>query len=70
MVLSNKQYDTLKWIATILLPALSVLYVALATVWAFPYSGEVSATIMAIVLFMNALLGLSNAQHKAQNNTK
>lgn len=65
LTLSNKAYDTLKWISTIFLPALSVLYVALAGVWNLPYAEQVGATIMAVVLFMNALLGVAAAQYRA-----
>ena len=36
MNMSNKTYDTLKWIAMYLLPALGTLYFALAGIWNFP----------------------------------
>lgn len=63
MQLSNKTYDVLKWVAQILLPAVAVLYMALAPLWGFPYANEVVATITAIDLFLGALLGISNTMY-------
>ena len=46
MNMSNKTYDTLKWIAMYLLPALGTLYFALAGIWNFPYGEQVVGTIV------------------------
>ena len=59
MKLSNETYDRLKWIAMILLPAVSVLYLALAGLWNLPYPEQISGTIMAIDAFLGAILGIS-----------
>ena len=61
MKLSNAQYDFMKWVTTILLPGLSVLYVALANVWGFPYATEVAATVAAVTAFLGAVLQISSA---------
>ena len=37
---NDKVYDILKWLCLIALPALSVLYSALAGVWGWPYAQE------------------------------
>ena len=63
MKFNNTVYDVLSWIGKIVLPALAVLYAALADTWGLPYSSEVSATIMAIDVFLNALLGISTANY-------
>ena len=63
MKISNKTYDTLKWIAQLLLPALGTLYFALASTWALPYADQVVATITAIDTFLGVILGLSSAQY-------
>ena len=60
---SNKVYDILKWIALVLLPALGVLYGALAKVWGFPYPSEIVYTITAIDTFLGAVLGISNINY-------
>ena len=57
--MSNKLYDTLKWVALILLPALAVFWVAIATVWHLPYVQEIETTIIAVDTFLGALIGVS-----------
>lgn len=67
MILNNKVYDILKWVAQIVLPALGTLYFALATIWGLPYGEQVVGTITAIDTFLGALLGISSANYyKAQ----
>lgn len=63
MLLSNKTYDRLKWIAQILLPAIGTLYFALAKIWDFPYAEEIVGTISAFDLFLGTLLGISTANY-------
>lgn len=63
MKLSNKNYDLLKWIAQILLPAAATLYVAVAGIWGFPYAKEIAGTISAVDLFLGALLGISSMNY-------
>lgn len=65
MLLSDKVYDILKWIALIALPAVGTLYFALANVWGLPYGEQVVGTVTAIDTFLGALLGISTAAYKA-----
>ena len=58
-MMSNKVYDTLKYIAQIVLPALGTLYFALAGIWGFPYGEEIVGTIAAVDTFLGALLKIS-----------
>lgn len=67
MHISNKTYDTLKWIAQYLLPASGTLYFALAGIWGFPYGEEVVGTITAVDTFLGVLLGISSTQYKKTN---
>jgi hypothetical protein len=64
MVMSNKTYDFLVWIAQIVLPAVATLYAALAGIWGFPYGEQIVGTITAVDVFLGALLKISNAQYK------
>ena len=64
MKMSNKVYDTLKWIAQILLPALGTLYFALSQIWGLPYGEEIVGTITAIDIFLGVLLGISTEKYK------
>lgn len=61
---TNRQYDILKWIAQILLPALGTLYFALSQIWGLPYGEEIVGTITAVDAFLGALLGLSSAKYR------
>lgn len=65
-MLSNKAYDTLKFIAQIVLPAIGTLYFALATIWGFPYGEQIVGTITAVDAFLGALLGISTAQYNKE----
>lgn len=63
MKFTDKQYDILKWLAQIVLPALGTLYFALSTIWGLPKGEEVVGTITAIDAFLGAILGLSTSQY-------
>ena len=67
MLLSNKAYDILKWIAQLFLPALGTLYFALSQIWGLPYGEEIVGTITAVDAFLGALLGVSTAQWRRAN---
>lgn len=68
MKMSNKVYDILKYVALVVLPAIATLYFALAQIWGFPYGEEIVGTITAIDAFLGALLGISTAQYKKEEN--
>lgn len=57
--MSNKMYDTLKWIVMIAIPALTTAYVGLAAIWAWPYPEEVAKTSAIVCTLLGALLGIS-----------
>lgn len=61
--MSNKAYDTIKWIVVIVLPALGTLYFALAGIWGLPYGEEIVGTITAIDTFLGAIMMISTAQY-------
>lgn len=67
MLMSNKVYDVLKWIAMIAIPAAGTLYFALANIWGWPYGEQVVGTLTAIDAFLGALLGISTAQYNKIN---
>lgn len=64
--LNDRVYDVLKWLCLIVLPALGVLYAALAGLWHWPYTTEVVGTIAAVETFLGALLGVSTAQYNRE----
>lgn len=56
---NSKVYDTLKFIALTVLPAIETLWLTLGNIWHFPYVVEIGATIAAIDVFLGALIGIS-----------
>ena len=68
MKMSNKVYDVLKWIASIVLPAVASLYAALAGIWGFPHGEAIVGTIVAVDTFLGVILGISTAKYNKSNN--
>ena len=64
LILSDKTYSLLKWVALILLPALGTLYFALAGIWGLPFGEQIVGTITAIDTFLGAILGISTNNYK------
>ena len=68
MVFNNsKIYDTLKWISTVVLPALATLVLAIGQIWNVTvWTVPIGATIAAVATFMGAVLGISSIQYAKQ----
>lgn len=66
--MSNKVFDTMKYIAQIVLPAIGTLYFALASIWGLPYGEQIVGTITAIDTFLGAILMISTSKY--YNSTK
>lgn len=64
--LNDKVYDALKYVAQIVLPALSVAYAAIGKIWGLPYVVEIPATITAVDTFLGALLMISSNQYQKE----
>lgn len=63
MRISNKTYDTLKWICLAVIPALATLVLTVGKIWSLPYYDNIGATISAIGLFLGAIIGVSSAHY-------
>jgi len=65
---SDKTYKTLKYIFSIVLPAIQVCWLSLSDIWLgvvnFPYPEQVAATIGAIIVLGNALMGFSAEKYE------
>lgn len=57
--MSDKTYDTLRFIAEIVLPAFGTLYFALAGIWGLPYGEQVVGTVTALDAFLGAIVKTS-----------
>jgi hypothetical protein len=64
---NNKTYDILKWISTVVLPALATLVLAIGQIWNVTvWTVPIGATIAAVATFMGAVLGISSIQYAKQ----
>lgn len=59
MRMSNSTYDKWKWIAQILIPAVSSLYFGLSQIWGLPYGEQIVGTLACIDTFLGVILGVS-----------
>ena len=66
MKMNDATYDTLKWVALILLPALGTLYFALSGIWGLPYGEQIVGTITAVDAFLGAILKISTDAYLAE----
>jgi hypothetical protein len=65
MIMNDKVYDILKWVAIICLPALSAFISVIGKIWGFPdLALMISQTITAVAVLLGALLGVSALQYK------
>lgn len=64
MIFNNKVYDVLKWVATVVLPALASFTLVLGQIWGWTdWTVPIGATIAALATFLGALLGVSSVQY-------
>ena len=69
MIFNNsKVYDVLKWVTTVALPAVTAFYLALSSIWGWPYSQEIGASLTALTAFCAAMLGVSSIQYRKELN--
>ena len=70
MKLTNKVYDILKWVALVALDAVGYFYQEIAEVWSLPFGNEVLKTCVSLSIFLGALIGVSSAKYKIDNEEK
>ena len=70
MRIPNKVYDVLKWVALVALDAVGYFYQEIANVWSLPYGDEVLKTCVALSILLGALIGVSSAKYKKDNEEK
>lgn len=61
--LSNSAYDKLKFLVTIVLPALAAAYIALSGFWGLPKVEEVAGSITVLATFLGITLGVSSKNY-------
>lgn len=66
-MLSDSAYNVVKKSATIVFPALSALYIALAQIWHFGHVDQVVGTLTALNTFLGVLIQLSKKSYYASS---
>lgn len=64
MLLSDKQFDTLKFIAINIIPSLETFWLTVGQVWNLPYVTEIGTTIAAIGVLIAGCIGLSKVAYE------
>lgn len=64
MKLSDKAYDTLKFISIYCIPSIATLWLTIGQVWGLPYVVEIGTTISAIGVCIAGCIGLSTAAYE------
>lgn len=59
--LTDKVYNVLRLLVTIVLPAISALYVGLAALWGWGYVPQIVGTIALVTVFLASVLGISRS---------
>jgi hypothetical protein len=66
MKMNDKLYDILKWVAILFLPALAILIKTVFAIWQIPLGDQISATIIALQVFLGAILGVSSLNYNKE----
>ena len=66
-ILNGKTYDILKWVAILVLPALSSFIFAIGKIWGIPICEPIAQTVTAFAVFLGGILGISSIQYKKGN---
>ena len=64
MKLPDKLYDILKWIALVVIPALTAFYSVLASALGLPYADIVAQIAAGVCTLVGALIGISTAEYR------
>src|SRR3954468_3038644 len=70
MKLTNKQYNFIKYLITIALPAFGTFYFTIAQIWDFERVPGVNGTISAICTFLGLLIVYSSKQYNQSEASK
>lgn len=63
--MSNKQYDTIKLLALLAAPILTLIS-AVVSIWGIPYGEQITATLAAIDAFIGAVVVIAKANYKGE----
>jgi hypothetical protein len=65
-LLSNRSYDILKFVVSVLLPGLATFYLGLDQIWNLPYEFQISATITAVATLLGLFMRTASKRYADQ----
>ena len=65
--MTNKQYNFLKWCATVIIPAFIIFLIAIWKAWDLPQFAAVVATGEALNIFIGSVVNTTSAAYSASN---
>ena len=65
--MSDKKYNIIKWLATVVIPAFITCVIAIFTAWNIPYLEPLIATLSALNVFIGAVVQRSSKNHHEEN---
>lgn len=69
--MNKKTYNILKNISLIVLPAMTTMYITIASIWNLPHIEEIAGTLTAIDTFLGSLLQISKYyKNKGEQNNE
>lgn len=66
MKISDKTYDTLKFIAIYIIPSIETFWLTIGQAWKLPYVPEIGITIGALGLLIAGCIGMSNSAYQKE----
>lgn len=67
MNISNRAYEILRMVQSMLLPALGTLYATLAGIWGLPYAKAIVGTIAAVDTFLGCIVAYIRKKWSDEN---
>ena len=64
--MSDKKYNIIKWLATVVIPAFTTCLIAIFTAWNIPYLEPVIATLSALNVFIGAVVQKSSKNYQQE----
>lgn len=64
--MSDKKYNILKWLSTVVIPAFITCVIAIFTAWSIPYLEPITATLSAINVFIGAIVQRSSKNYQQE----
>lgn len=62
-LLSPKQYNILKWVVMLVLPAVTTFYGTFSNIWGWPYGDQIVASLAAFTLLLGVIIGVSTVSY-------